>query len=154
MPGSFIDDFVAPRLRRSLVPGEIIDLTEGSTTTSNLITSTSALLAETANIAAMYGLQRLNEQNIPSHISSFILASSQKVGARAAQIDWVQVSRDVVTWVQEHPKEAKVAGYVIAGGAVFFNPKLLPKLAWEAWKVREGGLGACESRFEGDQVMG
>jgi hypothetical protein len=148
MPGSFIHDFTAPRPHTPLVNGEVIDLTEPQSDLSNLINSTSSLITETANMAATYGLQKLNEQNIPSHVSEFILASSQRVGARAAKIDWLKVSKDVAKWVQEHPREAKVAGYIVAGGAVFFKPKLLPKLAWEAWKIREGGLGACKLAFD------
>jgi hypothetical protein len=148
MPGAFINDFAAPTLHRPLINGEIIDLTEPSLDLPSLITFTSTLIAKStvngASIAATYGLQKLNEHNIPSHLSDFILNSTQRVGAKVTEIDWLQVSKDVVNWVQDHPRDAKAAGYVIVGGVVFFKPRILPKLAWEVWKVRESGLGACE----------
>ncbi|EPE27493.1 hypothetical protein GLAREA_04284 [Glarea lozoyensis ATCC 20868] len=151
IPGSYIHDFdfASAPLHRPFRNGEIIDLTDSSSNLnsppdlSNLLTSTSHLITQTATLAATYGLQKLNEQNLPSHVSDFILASTQ----RAANVDWLRVSQDVLAWVQTHPQEAKVAGYVVAGGAVFFKPRLLPKLAWEAWKIKSGGLGAREFSY-------
>lgn len=152
MPGSFINDY-SPR--PSFIDGEIIDLTGSPSndptlpeisnpeiidlTDQTTTNTTSDLISATINL----GLQKLNEKNIPSHVSQFILKSSQK----AAEVDWFQVSQDIITWVQTHPQEAKAAGYAVAGGVVFFKPKLLPRLAWEAWKVKTSGLGACEFKL-------